>query len=524
MSDCSRTYQSRILDGSDEPLSAYADLMAHVEHCLFADIVRGKIELKAPYLVRFGITARQFNAARVRLEGKMNSILRLLSQRIETKQQQILALEEKIARLRNKQTAHQKKRRLAKLKFQLHQLELAKEEKKISLCFGSKKLFRAQFDKAANHYHSHEEWKNDWRGARTSEIFILGSKDETSGNQSCTATIAQDGSISFRVRLPDALVPRFGKFLNLNNIFFAYGHEAVTAAIFDCNLRKQLSSIKNPSYKNHGQAITVRLKKDPKGWRIFVTTDIRLPSIVSRKENGVVAVDINSDRLAVAETDRFGNLIHTLDIPLCLENTSKDQARALIGDASAQIIVFCQKAQKPLILENLDFKKKKSQLKEKNPVYSRMLSAFAYASIIAHLKSRGALNGIEVHSVNPAFTSLIGRVKFVKRYGLSSHLAAALCIGRRFLGVSERMPQGQRDIPDGKGGHVTLDLPARNRSRHVWLQWGQLGRKLRAALPAHFRAVKTDPKVPIKGGFCDSLLSDLAGETPARESLTRLLC
>jgi len=65
------------------------------------------------------------------------------------------------------------------------------------------------------------------------------------------------------------------------------------------------------------------------------------------------------------------------------------------------------------------------------------------------------------------------------------------------------MPQGQRDIHDGKGGHVTLDLPVRNRSRHVWFQWGQLNRQLSAALTAHFRAVPTDPGVP-KSDSCDS--------------------
>ncbi len=203
--------------------------------------------------------------------------------------------------------------------------------------------------------------------------------------------------------------------------------------------------------------------------------------------------------------------------------TSKGQAQALIGNASAQIIALCEKTQKPLVLENLDFKKKKAQLREKDPSYSRMLSAFAYASIITHLKSRGASKRVAVYSVNPAFTSLIGRVKFAKRYGLTIHMAAALCIGRRFLGVSERMPQGQREIPDGKGGHVTLDLPARNRSRHVWRQWGQLNKKLSAALTAHFRAVHTDPRVP-QTTPVTAMLSNLAGETLARESSTRLLC
>ena len=74
-------------------------------------------------------------------------------------------------------------------------------------------------------------------------------------------------------------------------------------------------------------------------------------------------------------------------------------------------------------------------------------------------------------------------------------MAAALCIGRRFLGFSEQMPQARQDVSDGKGGHVTLDLPARNRARHVWHQWRQLNQKLPAALTAHLRTAKADPRV-----------------------------
>ena len=500
-----RSYQTRISDGLDEPLSAYAFLMGHVEHRLFADIASGKIagDLKSSYLINFRITARQFNAVRVKLEGKMNSVLQLQALRIETKKLQIASLEAALARLKNKKTLHQKKRRLAKLKYQLQNLETLQKNKKIALCFGTKKLFRTQFDREANGYATHQEWKNDWKHARASEIFILGSKDETSGNQSCTATIAQDNSITLRVRLPDALSAQFGKYLLIPNIRFAYGHEAILAAIRDCHLRQQLSHLNDPAYKDHGQAITFRCKKDPKGWRIFTSIDIHLPKPITHKDKGVIGVDINSDHLAVVELDRFGNPIQTLNIPLHLRNTSKDQTKALIGDASAQIIALCERTQKPLVLENLDFKKKKAQLREQNPTYSRMLSAFAYAAINTHLKSRGAIKGVEVYNVNPAFTSLIGCVKFAKRYGMTLHMAAALCIGRRFLGVSERMPQGQRDIPDGKGGHVTLDLPVRNRSRHVWHQWGQLNRKLSAALTAHFRAVHTDPRA-LQNGSCDS--------------------
>ena len=151
-----------------------------------------------------------------------------------------------------------------------------------------------------------------------------------------------------------------------------------------------------------------------------------------------------------------------------------------------------------------------------------MLSAFAYQNILTHLKSKGRSKGIQVHSVNPAYTSLIGRVNYAKRYGLSIHHAAALCICRRFLGVSERMPQGQREIPDGKGGHVTLDLPVRNRSRHVWVQWGQLNKKLPAALTAHFRTVNNRSSSSCKAA--PETFPDLVGEIPARESPAPLFC
>ena len=72
-----RTYQTRIPDPYDEPLCAYAETMAHVEHRLFAEIACGKIakDLKSSYLKKFHITARQFNATRVKLEGKTDSIL-----------------------------------------------------------------------------------------------------------------------------------------------------------------------------------------------------------------------------------------------------------------------------------------------------------------------------------------------------------------------------------------------------------------------------------------------------------------
>ena len=87
MSDSTRTYQTRIPQLFRDPLAAYACLMAQVEHSLFADLCRGKdpSSLKSPYLIQYGITARQFNAARVEIEGKTDSIKQRQKQLIEEK-------------------------------------------------------------------------------------------------------------------------------------------------------------------------------------------------------------------------------------------------------------------------------------------------------------------------------------------------------------------------------------------------------------------------------------------------------
>ena len=65
------------------------------------------------------------------------------------------------------------------------------------------------------------------------------------------------------------------------------------------------------------------------------------------------------------------------------------------------------------------------------------------------------VEGVEVHQVNPAFSSVIGRVKFMERYGLSVHQAAALVLARRLLGCSERIPR-QRACLVGNGVHVAF--------------------------------------------------------------------
>ena len=530
MQDSTRTWQTRLslIPVAQDAFRACAELFAHVEHCLLADISKGKTTgaLKSSYLIKYGITARQFNAIRVKVEGKIASIKELRKMQIFDLKEQIKTLETKISKPRKKPfpslLVHQKKRRLHRLQQRLKNLVKDQEQGKISLCFGSKKLFHAQFNLEANNYKTHEEWLASWRDARTSEIFFLGSKDETSGNQTCTASLEEDNRLTLRIRLPNALHSKFGKHLTIPHVAFSYGHQEILASLEDCRQRQLLAGIKDPSHTNHGQALTFRFKHDKKGWRLFVSTSLSIPQWKTKQDKGVIGVDINTNHLALTETDRFGNPIAKKTIPLNLYGKTKEQSLALIGDACAQAVYHAEQTLKPLILEDLDFRKKKQSLRETySPSQSRTLSSFSYQAILTRLKSRAFNKQIQVKQVNPAFTSLIGRIKFARRYGLSIHHAAALCIGRRYLNLSEKVPRHLDQIPDGKDAHVALPLPARNRGKHVWHQWQHLSKRVPAALAAHFRAKRSSST--LKAALVTETFPDLVGATPTCESLAALL-
>jgi IS605 OrfB family transposase len=381
---------------------------------------------------------------------------------------------------------------MRKLRENLKKLESDREKGIVRICFGTRKLFSAQFNLEKSGFKSFSEWKEEWELARSNAFFFLGSKDETAGNQTCTLTLQEDGKLTLRIRVPHVLVPQYGKYLTIPHLFFNYGQKEIITSLNDCKYRKELQSLKQPEYVNHGQAISYRFIKDKKGWRVFASTTLCEPEWMTSKKQGILGVDINANHLALVETDRHGNPIAKYSIPLCLYGKNHNQSLASIGDACKEIIQIAIRTKKDIIIEDLNFQQKKIELKQLGPAkYRRMLSSFAYQCMIQTLKSRAFRFGIHLHQVNPAFTSLIGRIKFAKRYGLSIHQAAALCIGRRLLGFSERLPRHLGYIPDGKGGHVTLFVPVRNRLKHAWSYLRTINRELQAVLAAHFRvAVK----------------------------------
>ena len=492
------TYQTRI-EGNDEALSAYAALYGRVQRSLFAEVSSGRsaasrsaASMKRGCVREYGIPARMFNAVRVSLEGKVSGARESQLLHAETLKGLVRRAGRELAGTRKKgdrHGVHQKTRRLHNLEHRLARVEADMAAGLVRLCFGGRKLWRKQHHLEANGYGSHEEWLAGWRDARSGEFFVLGSRDESGGCQLCVAGIAGDGSLTLRLRLPDCLAGEHGKYLVIEGLKFAYGHGQVLAALqsnlefAECRRKHGDKAARTTSL---GQAISYRFKRDEKGWRVFVTTKMAPVPAVTDRRRGAIGVDLNADHLAVTETDSSGNWLRSWRVPLATYGKTGHQAEALIGDAVAGVVEHARLPGMPIVIERLDFKRKKAQLEGESRRYSRMLSSFSYGKIKAYFISRGYRNGVEVFQVNPAYSSVIGRVKFMERYGLTVHQAAALVLARRLLGCSERVPR-RRECPDGRGGHAAFSVPARKRVKHVWTHWGAILGQLRPALAAQHR-------------------------------------
>jgi hypothetical protein len=176
----------------------------------------------------------------------------------------------------------------------------------------------------------------------------------------------------------------------------------------------------------------------------------------------------------------------------------------------------------------LDFSEKKKTLKDaKDARYARMLSSFAYSAFGAALSSACLRLGVALRRVNSAYTSIIGRVKFARRYGLSVHEAASVTIARRAMGYSEKLPRSSTNtikVPTNGSDHVTLDLPVRKdasehapKSGHVWSEWNGLNKeyhqKALAALGSSRR--RSRPKRGSTRTTGRSILPGIGGRNPA---------
>ena len=469
-----RTYSTLVPANLIPFCEKMGELFGGIERCLYKDLLRGgkRTILKKEYQLKYGINARQFNSIYFSIKGKIESRKQCHNRQIKQLKERIIDLDKSVKKLEKRidlsltdtrigrigyscalrrqkssprqntrQAIHQKKRKLANLKAQLEKLNW----KSPSLIFGGKKLWQKQFDLDSNGYCSHQEWKEDWQAARSSNFMLVGSSDEKCGNQICQ--LSSDGEL--KIRVPKKLELLFGRYIVGSGINFPYGQGEVESALL------------------MGKAITCRFTRKNQKWYLKCTVDVADTPIMTSKRKGMMGIDLNPSVIGWAICDGEGNLVKKGSLTINICDKSYAQTLAILGDKVRDLSQIASEAGVPICVESLDFSRKKSGMKEQGVRYSRMLSNFAYSKFYELLERRCSKYGIEVIKQNPAYSSLIGLSKYMSMYGLSSDTAAGLVLARRGLYLSERPPANYASL-------VQADT-----SKHVWSFWSKLSKRLR---------------------------------------------
>ena len=328
-------------------------------------------------------------------------------------------------------TVWKRLRRINRLKQKRDVLERNIQSGKVSVCFGTKKLFKAQWFLEENGFASHEEWLKTFRQNRDKNILFLGSKDETACNQ--TFQIEKvNGLYQIKVRKVE------NHRINPSNEKYVYGMCKFRRKDFESYLSVNLENRKN---KDACVPLTYRIVF--RGKRIYLQVMFeykREDFSYTTKTFGTIGIDYNDGFMQIAETNETGNLVRLEHIPLDYHGTG-NRAKSEIEEKIAKIVHRTIVVGKTIVIEDLDFRKTKSKTQtgktERGKQHNRMLHKFDYSRYKETLENCCYRNNVELIKVNPAYTSRIAKAKYCESRKLNVHAGAAFVIARRGMGLKD---------------------------------------------------------------------------------------
>lgn len=198
----------------------------------------------------------------------------------------------------------------------------------------------------------------------------------------------------------------------------------------------------NPDYRCYSVRLLCRGGK----FKVVILWEETTETILVRE--GSVGVDCNPDGVAVSELKGDGNLIsHRYIKKQRIQFASENKRDYDVRELAKEVVDYAIEKSKPIVIEKLKFRKGKKSYKK----FNRMKSNFLYRKVLDSIKSRAMKLGVPIVEVNPAFTSVLGKLKYKKMYSLNSHSSAAMVIGRRGMEMKEREDFAVSPSPKKKG-------------------------------------------------------------------------
>ena len=381
----------------------------------------------------FNLTTRAIDAIMSNMLGRYEAIKELKKFEQKSLERKISTLEKELTRLKDERILQRinlnnnlkdfnfvkyknlkikiywKENRLNTKKQKLKNLKNEIETGKYKVCFGTKALLQKDY--------------KEFVKKRDSEIYFLGRAGEKSCNNNFQVEYSsKTNQFYFRIR----------KEIDLENDKFVYGK-------FNFNNKNHTNLLKY-LLRTKESALTYRIKvKDNKVLlQIIYNFEHNKDLCVTRNNYGVVGVDFNKGFVSVSETDKYGNLINTFNIDY--QYSKGNQTTNDFQVIATRLKDYCLNTGKDLVIEKLDFTKKKDNLiSKKGKKYNEMLSTLAYSKFDSIVTSKCAKNRIFLHKVNPAWTSWIAKQKYCPKMKLNIHSGASYVIARRGMFLKDKV-------------------------------------------------------------------------------------
>ena len=373
----------------------------------------------------FNLTSRAIDAILSNMLGRYEAIKELKEFERKSLERKISTLEKELTKLKDKRTLQRvslnnnskdfnftkyknlkikiywKQNRLNTKKQKLKNIETEIETRKYKVCFGTKNLLQKDYSKFIK--------------KRDSDIYFLGrAGDKTCNNNFQVEYSSKTNQFYFRIR----------KEIDLDNDKFVYGQ-------FNFNNKNYTNLLKN-LLRTKESALTYRIKiKENKVLlQIIYNFEHNKDLCVTRNSYGVIGVDFNKGFVLVSEIDKYGNLINTFNIDY--QYSKGNQTTNDLQSIATKLKEYCLNTGKDLVIEKLNFTKKKDNLiSKKGKKYNEMLSTLAYSKFDLIITSKCVRNRIFLHKVNPAWTSWIAKQKYCPKMKLNIHSGASYVIARR---------------------------------------------------------------------------------------------
>ena len=285
--------------------------------------------------------------------------------------------------------------------------------------FGSRALYLDQFREGVEK----TAWTQDWNDARNGRLLARG--DRAKKGNPLLRISEHHGQWQLEISLDHG--EAHGKSIRYDKLKIPlYVPRKVSKTTGAINGRDYVALLRQAIQRGDPYQVEILRKRGV--YHVHVTVEEIPAELVTYPVNGWVGMDTNPTLLALCHVRTDGNP----QAFQCYREGQLYDARSqrrewLTGNLARQVVRYAKERGAGLVMEDLRFVKDK----EVSTKFRRITHQFVYRKVLVAVEREAKREGVKLRKVHPAYTSVIGRLKYQPQFGISVHESAALVIARR---------------------------------------------------------------------------------------------